>query len=1036
MPASIAPEITLAKNILRGEHRSPEDLLKLAKSLKTQKAFHLAWQILARARRDSTLNNKPDLRLTLAQQQALCIYKDPDLPPEQRFARALEILEKDCDLDRTKDQETLGLAGAVYKYRWQWDAQRTHLEQSLAYYLRGHEAAQSNHPHYDNGYTGINAAFILDQLASLEEKTAREAGRPSPVAQERRARAKQIREHLVATLPPWMEQPANAWLAKQWWFLVTIAEAFFGLRNYDEAIRWLQKAKVLPDVSDWEKESTVRQFAALARLQEADQAARPTWQVLQEGFDLHELVARVAVMGKMGLALSGGGFRASLFHIGVLARLAELDVLRHVEVLSCVSGGSIIGAHYYLEVRHLLQTKTDDQITREDYLEIVQRIASDFLAGVQQNLRTSIATGVIRNFRMMMSSTYSHTERIAELYEKFLFARVPDGNGDKDRWLSGLTVEPAGERGDFQPRLHNWRRQAKVPVLILNATTLNTCHNWQFTASFMGESPVLIDAEIDGNHRLRRMYYAEAPKGYRQFRLGRAVAASSGVPGMFTPLALPNLYPSQVVRLVDGGVYDNQGAGGLLEQECTVLLISDASGQTGTEADPASKPLGVVLRSNNILQARVRQAQFADEKARRRAELLRGLMVIHLKKDLDIDPVDWKDCADPHEASEEARPSERRGTVTRYGVWKEVQRKLAAMRTDLDSFSDVEALALMTSGYLMTNFEFPQGVPGFPVSNQGPVPWRFLIAMRGWMQGPVTEDDDHLKVLDVGRLQGFKIWRLAPYLKGVAIALGVVFFLALLGLGWVFRDTPLLTVGGLTVTVLIALAVLMVGYIARFVGVLGWLYDQSKTVALKFGAGLVGAVAARLHLRYFDPWFLEHGRMPHLSHEEVLAWIKKNQAWKRVKKTKPIYARATEPDEAGKAFQTAEGTVQQPQPGHWLCVGVAQEPWFQKKAKLDSKYEPVGVETKQFPFDARPFQYHKYQPKGDILNWAAQVQGEGVSSFSFRPSYDPDHPLVCAPGTYVVMDDTKDPYRDEVKDVWVVQQALFESTYSREPGQP
>ena len=30
----------------------------------------------------------------------------------------------------------------------------------------------------------------------------------------------------------------------------------------------------------------------------------------------------------LGLALSGGGFRASLFHIGVLARLAELDLLR------------------------------------------------------------------------------------------------------------------------------------------------------------------------------------------------------------------------------------------------------------------------------------------------------------------------------------------------------------------------------------------------------------------------------------------------------------------------------------------------------------------------------------------------------------------------------------------------------------------------------------------------------------------------------------------------------------------------------------
>ena len=41
---------------------------------------------------------------------------------------------------------------------------------------------------------------------------------------------------------------------------------------------------------------------------------------------------------KLGLALAGGGFRASLFHLGVLRRMAELDLLRHVQVLSAVSG--------------------------------------------------------------------------------------------------------------------------------------------------------------------------------------------------------------------------------------------------------------------------------------------------------------------------------------------------------------------------------------------------------------------------------------------------------------------------------------------------------------------------------------------------------------------------------------------------------------------------------------------------------------------------------------------------------------------------
>ena len=53
---------------------------------------------------------------------------------------------------------------------------------------------------------------------------------------------------------------------------------------------------------------------------------------------------------KLGLALSGGGFRASYFHIGVLAQMAEQGLLRHVEVISTVSGGSIIGALYYLHV--------------------------------------------------------------------------------------------------------------------------------------------------------------------------------------------------------------------------------------------------------------------------------------------------------------------------------------------------------------------------------------------------------------------------------------------------------------------------------------------------------------------------------------------------------------------------------------------------------------------------------------------------------------------------------------------------------------
>lgn len=47
---------------------------------------------------------------------------------------------------------------------------------------------------------------------------------------------------------------------------------------------------------------------------------------------------------RIGLALSGGGFRAAAFHLGVFRKLQEHGLLWKIDVLSCVSGGSIAGA--------------------------------------------------------------------------------------------------------------------------------------------------------------------------------------------------------------------------------------------------------------------------------------------------------------------------------------------------------------------------------------------------------------------------------------------------------------------------------------------------------------------------------------------------------------------------------------------------------------------------------------------------------------------------------------------------------------------
>src|SRR5258706_2839848 len=64
--------------------------------------------------------------------------------------------------------------------------------------------------------------------------------------------------------------------------------------------------------------------------------------------------SRVADPGLV-LCLSGGGFRATLFHLGALRRLNELGVLAKVQVITSVSGGSILNgilATRWRQLRH------------------------------------------------------------------------------------------------------------------------------------------------------------------------------------------------------------------------------------------------------------------------------------------------------------------------------------------------------------------------------------------------------------------------------------------------------------------------------------------------------------------------------------------------------------------------------------------------------------------------------------------------------------------------------------------------------------
>ena len=831
--------------IVRGTAASLDEIARIAYVAKDMRSFSLARKLFALARNHPAAAALPDKdKLKLRQQHGLCTYKDDDLVIDDRLSEALAILNGGDLLSANPSQETLGLAGSIYKQWWRYTGQRRDLENSLAYYMRGSAGDLAG----DYGYTRINSAFVLDLLAYLESEFAPDS------AEARRKKATALREEIVAQLPGLAAKDGNEWLSQEWWYGATMAEAAFGLGRYSEAQTHLREALKL-DPAAWQLEATTRQFSALARAMRLDKDAREAASAtiaLLVGDNRHALDAMSS--GKMGLALSGGGFRASLFHIGVLARLAELDVLRHVEVLSCVSGGSIIGAHYYLEVRRLLQSKPDADITRDDYIEIVKRVERDFLAGVQMNLRGRLFAGWIANLRSIVAPGYTRTQYLAELFEKHIYSRVEDERGE--RWIDGLHIVPQGGGDDFNPKLDNWRRGAKAPILLLNATTLNTGHVWQFAVNWMGEPPISTSRSVDCNDLLRRMYYREAPDGYRKIRLGLAVASSACVSGLFDPVEMRGLYPDRAVRLVDGGVHDNQGVAGLLEQECTILLVSDASGQMTSQAAPGPEPVTVLKRTQDVSMACIRESRFEQLAFQRRAGALTGLMFLHLKKDLEIEHVDWVDCEDPY-CDSTTDPCER--TLTPYQMPKEIQGRLAGIRTDLDTFSDAEAYALMLSGYRMTGFEFGRCIPGLPVSDAAPVDWKFLSASPAVDRKPDYEKDNrHLrKILKTGSRLPFKVWFLRPVASVLAGILGlVVLGVAGWAAWWLIQQLrqlhlplgkPMLALAGVLLVYLLVLC--RMGRKSFWVIVSG------------LGVVTVGWLIARLHLWLFDPLYRGAGQI-------------------------------------------------------------------------------------------------------------------------------------------------------------------------------
>jgi predicted acylesterase/phospholipase RssA len=863
----------------------PAQLGDLIKDLKSALAFGLAREFIAQQRPSITQREPaPEASLLewLGQQHALCTYKDEELIPRERFQGALGILDLLRKEFANESCETLGLRGAIHKRMWEFSGQEDALYAAARYYLRAWREDATADKHIDKGYGGVNAAYLMDVMASLEQSVV--AAQAAPAAGWA-AQARALREEMRATLDPTGREPGT----EDYWISVTFGEIYWGLEQWERAAAWLARAAA-NDVSEWELQTTVRQLVSIARLRIVPPPARgasegswhPAWRALRALMGEDTLRVLGGHRGKVGLALSGGGFRASLFHLGVLARLAEMDVLRSVEVLSTVSGGSIVGAHYYLALRKLLRESSDGQLGADDYVDLVKQAQGQFLGAIQKNLRTRGLSNLASNLKLLLPGEYTRSNRMGELYEKHIYSLVKDEHAPGERRpLRGLLVHPCMGRNQdgscvrdtqFNPKFSNWRRQAKVPILLLNTTSLNTGHNWHFTARSMGEPPGLLGPEAETIPRYRRLWYDEAPRPeLKSYPLGDAVAASACVPALFEPLELRDLYPGRTVRLVDGGVHDNQGVAGLLDESCTLVLCSDASGKMADNPRPSNSLLGVPLRSNDILMDRVREAQYQDLRSRVDSRALQGLFFIHLKQDLGQDPITWIG------GKEKATPE--RSTRTYYQVDRDLQARLAAIRTDLDSFTEVEAYALMASGYLMTKHEFQrldrehktrggQGSWGhFDVDapSRGEQYWPFL-KLEPVLGLPHDSSDpqrvDLGRQLKVSASVFLKAFRLIPWLGAIGVSALALVVAALAWWVWTRWSTTIgyrTTIGAMT----LAVALLAAGAVWKTAGLADPGAFKRSWLLTALVAG-VGWVLTNLHLRLVDPLYLKRGKLERL----------------------------------------------------------------------------------------------------------------------------------------------------------------------------
>ena len=259
---------------------------------------------------------------------------------------------------------------------------------------------------------------------------------------------------------------------------------------------------------------------------------------------------------RKGLALSGGGFRATLFHLGAVWRLNELSLLPAIDRISSVSGGSILSG--LLAVKWPLLS-FEEGVAINFRQEIVEPIWK--FCGL--NVDVWAAIGSIIPGVNLLSRYYQ-----VHLVGKYTLQDIPDR-----------------------------------PEFVFNAAHLETGRNWIFSKSLLRTYKLgVVDAPTT---KLSQVIAASSafPPFFSPvvLRLDPDDFRRSEFAELFDRVDL-----KKKVSLTDGGVYDNLGAHSIRDFE--TLLISDAS--SPMEAKDGWSPLrGLVHRSKRPIDIAIEQTR-------------------------------------------------------------------------------------------------------------------------------------------------------------------------------------------------------------------------------------------------------------------------------------------------------------------------------------------------------------------------------------------------------------------------------------------